>query len=129
MTRKQEREQAFVLIFEKTFRSDSIEEILEDALSAETYDKSEYSENCFKGVFNNIGEIDSLIECNLTGWKIDRISKIALCILRLAIYEMNYVDEVPIGVAINEAVELAKKYSTSEDASFINGVLGSLSRN
>ncbi len=128
MKRNQEREQAFALIFEKTFRNDSIEEILEDAISAEAYTQSDYTERCFKGVFDKIDELDALISDNLTGWKIERISKVALCILRLAIFEMNFVEEVPVGVAINEAVELAKKYTTSDDASFINGVLGSISR-
>ena len=128
MNRKAEREQAFILIFEKSFREDSIEDILEDALNAENYEKSEFSENCFKGVYDNLQEIDAIIEEHLTGWTINRISKVALSILRLAIYEIKYVDSIPVGASINEAVELCKKYATTEDSSYVNGVLGSVAR-
>ncbi len=128
MNRKAEREQAFILIFEKSFRSDSVEEIIEDALNAENYEHSDFSESCFRGVYDNLNEIDSIIEKNLTGWTIGRISKVALSILRLAIYEIKYVDSVPVGASINEAVELCKKYATNEDSSYVNGVLGSVAR-
>lgn len=128
MKRNEQREQAFILIFEKNFREDSIEEIIEDAVNAELYKDNQYSEKCFRGVYENLEELDTIISENLTGWKIDRISKVSLSVLRLAIYEMKYVDEVPEGVAINEAIELCKKYSTADDASFVNGVLGSISR-
>lgn len=128
MKRNEQREQAFILIFEKIFRDDTIEDILNDALAAEEYKNNKYSELCFRGVYENIDEIDGIISENLNNWTIDRISKVSLSILRLAIYEIKYIDEVPEGVAINEAIELCKKYSTSEDASFVNGVLGSISR-
>ena len=59
---------------------------------------------------------------------IKRISKTALCILRLAIYEMKYFDEIPVSVSINEAVELCKKYATNDDASFVNGILATVSK-
>ncbi len=128
MNRKAEREQAFILIFEKSFRPDSIEEILEDALNAENYENSNYSENCFRGVYDNLEIIDSIIENNLNGWTINRISKVALSILRLAVYEIKYVDSVPVGASINEAVELCKKYATNDDSSYVNGVLGAVAR-
>lgn len=129
MTRRQEREQAFIFIFEKNFRDDSIEDIIEDAINAGVYTESEYSEECFKGVFENLADIDVLIEQNLMGWKIERISKVSLSILRLAIFEMKYMNEIPESVAINEAVEIAKKYTNADESGFINGVLGSISRN
>ena len=129
MKRTQEREQAFVLIFEKSFReNDTIENILEDALTAESYTESDYSENAFKGVFENLEVIDNTIKNHLKGWSIDRLSKVALSIMRLAVYEMKFLDEVPVGVSINEAVELCKKYATSDDSNYINGVLGAISR-
>ena len=62
------------------------------------------------------------------GWSIKRISKSALAILRLAIYEMKYVDSIPVSVSINEAVEIAKKYATKEDAAFINGILSTVAK-
>ncbi len=128
MNRKAEREQAFILIFEKSFRPDSIDEILEDALNAENYEHSDFSEDCFRGVYDNLSDIDAIIEKNLTGWTISRISKVALSILRLAIYEIKYVDSIPVGASINEAVELCKKYATADDSSYVNGVLGSVAR-
>ena len=129
MKRTQEREQAFILIFEKIFReNDSIEHILEDALSAEAYIENEYSKKVFIGVFENIELIDNLIKENLKGWSIDRISKVALSIMRLCVYEMKFLEDIPVGVSINEAVELCKKFATSDDSNYINGVLGSISK-
>ena len=74
-------------------------------------------------------EIDAKISENLKkGWKISRISKVSLALLRLAVYEILYRDDVPTSVSINEAVELSKKYTVKEDTSFINGVLGSVAK-
>lgn len=129
MKRIQEREQAFILIFEKSFRdNDSIEYILEDALSADAYIENEYSEMVFKGVFENLEVIDNTIKTNLKGWGIDRISKVALSIMRLAVYEMKYLEDIPVSVSINEAVELCKKYATTDDSNYINGVLGTIAK-
>lgn len=128
MNRKEEREQAFILIFEKNFRTDSVDDILEDALNAENYKESKFSEDCFRGVYSNLEEIDELIKNNLTGWTVNRISKVALSILRLAIYEIKFIDSIPVGVSINEAVELCKKYATPDDSSYVNGVLGTIAR-
>ena len=81
------------------------------------------------GVFENLNNIDEIISQNAVGWSINRITKIALAILRLSIYEIKYYDEIPASVSINEAVELAKKYATKEDASFINGILSTVVKN
>ncbi len=126
MTRKQAREEAFILIFEKEFNDDTLEDIL--ALAEEVRDISadDYVKNVFFGVFENIENIDELISKNAVGWSIKRITKTALAILRLAIYEIKFYDEIPVSVSINEAVELAKKYATKEDASFINGILSTI---
>ncbi len=79
-----------------------------------------------KAVKGRISDIDPLIEKNAKGWKLNRIGNADLNILRLAIYEMLYDEHVPIKVAINEAVELAKKYGTDNSASFINGILANV---
>ena len=79
-------------------------------------------------IYNLEDEIDSIIEANLKDWTISRLPKVSLAVLRLAVAEIKYVDEVPDGVAVNEAVELAKKYGTTVDASFINGVLGAVAK-
>ena len=128
MTRKEAREQAFVLIFEKQFRDDSANEILEYAKEIRGIDVDEYTQRVFVGVTEKMQEIDSVISSNLKNWKLERISKVALAVLRLAIYEMSFVDEVPVSVSINEAVELCKKFAVKEDASFVNGILGTIAK-
>ena len=128
MTRKQAREEAFILVFEKEFNNNGTDEILETAKEVRDLEPDEYINKVFPGVYEHIEEIDGLISENSVGWSIKRISKTALCILRLAIYEMKYFDEIPVSVSINEAVELCKKYATSDDASFVNGILATVSK-
>lgn len=127
MNRIKQREQAFFLIFQNLFKADADDDAI--SLFAESNGEvGDYAKSLFNGVIENVAELDEIISSNLNKWKINRIPKVNLSILRLAVYEMKYVDDVPDSVAINEAVELAKKYSGQEDASFINGVLGSVSR-
>lgn len=126
MTRKKAREQAFILIFEKNFSNAEIEEIIANAIEARDLINDEYALDIFRGVFSCVESIDSDIESFLSGWTLSRISKVALAVLRLAIYEIKNVDDVPAAVSINEAVDLCKKYSSKEDSAFVNGVLGSL---
>jgi len=126
MTRKEAREQAFVLIFEKMFRNDSPEEILEYAKEIREIQIDDYSKEVFLGVCEKCNELDDKISAHLKNWKIERISKVALAILRLAVYEIKFIESVPESVSINEAVELSKKFSVAEDASFVNGVLGNI---
>ncbi len=126
MTRKEAREQAFVLIFEEMFRNDSPEEILEYAKEIREIEIDDYSKEVFLGVCEKCDELDEEISGHLKNWKIERISKVALAILRLAVYEIKFIESVPESVSINEAVELSKKFSVAEDASFVNGVLGNI---
>lgn len=128
MTRKQAREEAFILIFEKEFNDDALEDILSLAEEVRDIKADEYVKNVFFGVFGNIEKIDEVISQNAVGWSIKRITKTALAILRLAIYEIEFYDEIPVSVSINEAVELAKKYATKEDAAFINGILSTVAK-
>lgn len=129
MTRTQEREQAFILIFEKSFNMDtSAEDILAYAKEARLLEPTAFSASLFKQVYEQLERIDAVIEKYAIGWKKERLSKVALSLLRLAICEILYVDSVPCGVSVNEAVELAKKYATGEDAAFINGILGTFIR-
>lgn len=128
MNRRQAREEAFILIFEKQFNSADIDEILEIAGEVRDLEPDEYIKAVFKGVYENIDQIDTAISENAIGWKIGRISKVSLCILRLAIFEIKFIEDIPVSVSINEAVELAKKYATKEDASFINGILSSVEK-
>lgn len=122
MKRSQEREQAFCLVFQSMFNFDSSLEIYEENIAS----VGEYARSVADGVSLKTDDLDNLIEKYSKGWKVKRLPKVNLAILRLAVYEILYVDEVPASVAINEAVELAKKYSGESDYSFINGVLGAL---
>lgn len=128
LTRKEARENAFILIFEKSFNDISPEEILETAKTVRDFETDDYIENVLFGVFENINEIDSHITENAKGWKKERIGKVVLSLLRLAIYEMLFVPQIPVNVSVNEAVVLCKKYATEEDAAFLNGILGTIAR-
>ena len=128
MTRREERKELLYVLFETCFKSDSVEEIFEDATLGRDFVPTEYIENSFNGILNNIETIDDKIKTNLKGWTFDRISKISVCIMRISIYELMFCDhnEIPESASINEAVELAKQYGTDDSASFINGVLAKL---
>ena len=129
MTRREAREQAFIILFEKIFDNDApISEIVANAKEAELIKINSFAENTLKAVEENFSAIDEVIEANTQDWTIARLPKVSLAILRLAVAEIKYVDDVPNGVAVNEAVELAKKYGTNEDASFINGILGTIAK-
>ena len=130
MTRTEARNEAFILVFEKIFSNETIEDIISLATDSRDFemDNDGYIISAFKGVYENVEELDSVIEKYLTNWAIDRISKVALAVLRLAIYEIKFMDDIPESVSIDEAVELCKKYSTTDDASFVNGLLGSMVR-
>lgn len=126
MTRKIAREEAFILIFEKAFNDSELTDILELAAEVRDLEPDDYIKNVFFGVFQNLEEIDAVISENAVGWKIERISKTALSVLRLSIYEIKFIDDIPNAVSVNEAVELCKKYATKEDASFVNGILSTV---
>ena len=128
MNRHEAREQAFILVFEKSFKSDSLDEILEAAQTAREITLSDFARHVFIGVENHLEVLDRLIDENSIGWKRSRISRVAASLLRLALYEMLFEEDIPVSVSINEAVELAKKYGTGEDASFINGLLGTVAK-
>ncbi len=129
MTRTEEREQAFILIFEKAFNPDvSVDNLIEYAQETELFGQSLFSQSLAKSAYENIEDIDSVIEKYSVGWKKSRLPKVTLSILRLAICEIMFVDSVPESVSVNEAVELAKKYAAPSDAAFINGILGTYLR-
>ncbi len=125
MTRKEERELAFTLVFEKIFNDDlTIEEIANNAVEARLIEENTFAFSLAQLTYEHIEEIDNIINENSVGWKVERLPKVSLALMRLAICEILYVPSIPSGVSINEAVELAKKFASQEDASFINGILG-----
>lgn len=126
--RRDVRESALILIFEKLFRSDSLDEIFETASEMDEIMINDEVKNLVTGVCEKADEIDNIISKYSNKRAVERIPRINLAILRLAIYEAIYDDKVPINVAISEAVTLAGKYAQEPDVSFVNGVLGSYSR-
>ena len=131
MQRSAMRELAFKLVYEIEVQKESEEEQLDIFLENNDITDVkvvEYLKDIKEGIKTNSDEINTLITSNLKdNWSLNRISKINLSLIKLAIYEMIY-KELPYKVAINEVVELAKKYAGEEDSSFINGVLGSVIR-
>ena len=130
MKRTAIREQTFRLLYSLEIqKTDNIEEQIELYLECNEIENEkaiEYIKDVVIGVYEHKKDIESLIEKNLkTDWKIDRISKIDLSLLKLAIYEIKY-NEIPYKVAINESLELAKKYGEETSKNFINGILASV---
>ena len=130
MNRRKSREAAMKLIYEMQIKKEGFEEIFENFKEHTEEDTSEldleYIENSLKGVTENIEVIDATISKHLINWKLERLSKIDLSILRLAIYEITFEEDIPNIVCVNEAIELAKEYSQDITGAFINGVLGRL---
>lgn len=133
MNRKRSREIAMELLFGMTLSKNTIEETIENfkedyEMNLNTVDL-EYITKVLEKVEENKEIIDKKIDEALTNWKIDRVSKVNLSILRLSIAEMMYLEDVPGKVSINEAIELTKKYSDEKSVSFINGVLDKILKN
>ena len=128
MTRREEREQAFILVFQQLINRNTIEEIIDAAEESAEVRIAEFAERLASGVEENNAVVDDKIEKNIRGWSMTRLSKVSFALLRVAIYEMMFVDSIPVSVSINEAVDLAKKYGGADDAPFINGVLGSVAK-
>ncbi|MDO4271327.1 MAG: transcription antitermination factor NusB [Eubacteriales bacterium] len=143
MSRTKAREIALHLIFEmgfQQFEDENLNNRLDESIMASisgdialyagklSDQQIRYIKSVVTGVAGQLDELDRTIEAYSKGWKLSRLSRMTTALLRLAIYEMRCVDDVPVGAAINEAVELAKEYDTEEAASFINGILGSVAR-
>lgn len=131
MTRRELRTYAFKLLY-RTFYHDAEEMVKQQELffddpeiEIDVFDM-EYVKNRVNNVIEKIPEIDSEIDKKATGWKVNRMNYVDLSIIRLAYYEINYDEDIPMAVAINEAVELAKIYGGEESSSFVNGVLAKL---
>lgn len=127
MSRKKSREKAMGILFGMEISKDTPAEAIETSLDNFEGDIKEldldYIREVLAGIENNKAEIDSIIEVNLKNWKIERISKVNLTILRLGVYEIKYLEDVPGRVALNEALELGRTYSDEKGISFINAVL------
>ena len=132
MSRRELREQIFKMLFRIEFHEgmemeeqmqlflEEEEEIEEEEISKED---SEYIRNKYENIVEHLEEIDASVNEKAKGWKTSRMAKVELSLIRLAVYEIQYDEDIPAGVAINEAVELAKKYGADSSPAFINGVL------
>lgn len=144
MTRGNARELAVHLIYGRAFTGEEPEQVVSIRLDKEYYEKLgiendvysdrpsraqlRYIDSVVSGVANREEELNAQISKFSIGWDISRISKLARCILQLAIFEILYVEDVPTGVAVSEAVRIAKKYDGDDTGSFVNGILGSFAR-
>lgn len=128
MTRREAREQALTLVFERMFKDESIKDIVSLAKDARDIEPDPFAVNLAEGVSDNIDEIDDKIKKYSIRWVNERLSKVVLSILRMSIYEIFYIKNIPSSVTVNEAVELAKKYGGDGDSAFVNGLLGKLIR-
>lgn len=124
LNRRESRQQAFEIIFEKSFGNGEIDEIVSVAEDARDLELSPYAEQVVKGVFDHLEELDGYISQYSRARSFRRLSKVVLAALRLAFYEIIYVDDLEPNISINEAIELAKKFSGKDEAGFVNGVLG-----
>lgn len=126
-SRSEARQEAFKLIFQSQINRDDIEFLIAEMLEnkPESRQNIEYIRTVFLGVLEKEEELKKDISDNLSGaWKIERISRVSFALLKLAIFEIKYMDDIPVKVSINEAVELDKKFDEPDNSSFINGVLG-----
>lgn len=124
MQRKSARENAFLLIFESLFKNDeTAEEIFVKATELRGLEYDDYVKNVFFGIFENKRIIEELIDEISIGWKKERISPVSGAVIRLAIFEMMFMEDIPARVSINEGIELSKKYDDEKAYTFVNGVL------
>ena len=128
MTRKEAREYCFKLMFEYEVQKNSFEELMAcfDEYAENPGKQREYVERVVSACLENRAAIDEIIETNSNGWKLGRLPKVTLSALRVAVCEILYMEDIPDGIAINEAVEIAKIYHDEKNGKFVNGILSSV---
>lgn len=115
-------------MFERLAQQKPEEEILEDAVDARDLEPDEFITRLLRGVCAQADRLDEVITRHIKGWKLQRLSRVTHAILQLSVYEILCEPDIPVSVSINEAVELAKQYGTSDDAAYINGVLSAVEK-
>ncbi|MBC1374268.1 transcription antitermination factor NusB [Listeria sp. FSL L7-0091] len=123
MKRREAREKALQALFQIELNEMSLDQAIKNIMEDE---QDDYMENLVEGVMANKAEIDAIIEPNLDNWRMDRLSKVDLSLLRLSVYEIKYLEDVPNRVSLNESIEIAKIYSDEKSSKFINGVLANI---
>ncbi|MDY0405614.1 transcription antitermination factor NusB [Virgibacillus sp. 179-BFC.A HS] len=127
MNRHKAREKAFQILFQIGVDHDNVVERVKDSLEKESSDA--FLTELAEGVSNQIDEIDQTIAKHLQSWSIRRIASVERTVLRLAVYELKYMEDIPENVTINEAIELAKMYGDEKSGKFVNGVLSNIVKN
>jgi len=124
------REYAFMFLFQIEIQTENVESQIHNFLAnyPVSDNQADFFESRVKGVISEKSKLDDILEPFLVKWTLNRLPKVDLTILRLAIFEMKYMQDIPNNVAISEAVRLAKKYSTDESRSYINAILGNVNR-
>lgn len=125
MSRSESREAAFMLLFENMFRNEDPDDIIDTAVVADLFDISDDADKLFRSVWEKRDELAAVIDKYSEKRQFSRIPKVSAAVLEIAIYESLYDDNVPVNVAISEAVILAKKYAMEPDVKFVNGLLSS----
>ena len=130
MARKEARQIAMQLIYQYEMGGDGIASTIKETIEGPSLTTSdrEYIDQVVLGAVERAQDLDARIAAHAQGWTLERIARVDLAILRLALFEMFYREDVPTGVAINEAVELTHAFSGGKAASFINGILGTIAR-
>lgn len=129
LPRREARENAFLLAFSQTFGDVPLQEALTtNAETDEEHPVDVFGKRLLNAYYNHSAEVDDLIRDHLRNWTMSRLPRVSLTVLRLALAEMLYGDEKKVGVVINEAVELTKRYGADEDYQFVNGLLGAVAR-
>lgn len=127
MTRREAREAVLALLFERACRpNEAADAVYGKSLFLREAKENEYIRSVYNGVWENEEKIDGAIASAANEWRPDRMSRVTLAILRLATYELYFLGNVPVGVTINEAVELAKVYDDGAAPAFINGILSKI---
>jgi len=127
MTRREAREAAFGIVFGMSFdKTATTEEFFADNEESGAVTLNDFSKAIVEKTQSNIDEIDAIISQYLKGWSLLRISRTSLAVLRISVAQMKYFDDIPNSVAINEAVEISKKFGSDDEYSFVNGLLGSI---
>jgi len=124
INRRQSRDAAFCLLFEWSFHGERFEDLVGNARYARELEADNFALALCKQTIENVPKLDMLIEQYSESWKVSRLNKVTLAVLRLAFCELTKLENIPLGATINEAVELCKKYATEDEAAFVNGILG-----
>lgn len=127
-SRRQSREQALQILYQADVRKEYSDSLMVNFLRDSHREENLFTEILVEGVFSRLKEIDQEIEKNSENWKLYRMAKVDLALLRMGVFEILFLDEIPPSVTMNEIIEIAKKFGSEESAAFVNGILDKISK-